>query len=348
MPLTPSMLARLEEQARNRKSRVYRRPAEQPEPKKSIVKYGHDIFEGTDYPATFDEFIGQREAKHQLITAIRSARNRGVPLDHVLLASGAQGIGKTTLAQIIAYELGTGFVAVSGPLTVKDARQLLRQMSEGDVLFWDEFHLAVAGNRNRADWLLPLLTDSVLMTNDSVEEMPHVTIIGATTDVGKLPATVTSRFMIRPTLHYYTDDEGIALVYALADRMKVPVTNEVVRVVAAAADNNPRDMRMILTAYRDLLIGGDGDIETALRWSGVTRDGLPQVCQEILLVLLDAPDHTASLETVQAALGEPGPLRHAEQRLIQRGYLVITGKGRKLTPEGVARAHSLLDGKDEG
>lgn len=339
MPLTPDMLSRIAERQAQQPPGADLTPHSR---RRTVVKRGHEIFEGGDYPQTFNEFVGQAEAINQIRTAIASARARGRPLDHVLLASGAQGIGKTTLAQIIAHELGAGLVSVSGAMTVNDARTILLQMAPGDVLFWDEFHLAVAGNRNRADWMLPLLTDSVLMTKNAVEEMPHVTVIAATTDVGRLPATIISRFMIRPEIVYYTDDEGIALTYNLAARMGVDVDNGVVRVIAQAANNNPRDMRMILTAYRDLSLTGHRDIETALRWAGVTRDGLPRICQDVMLVLLQATDHTLSLETIQAALGEPGPLRYAEQLLIQKGYLTITGRGRKLTPEGIDRAHGLI------
>jgi Holliday junction DNA helicase RuvB len=308
-----------------------------------VVRYGTEIFGDGDYPHRFNDFIGQADALEQLETAVISSILRGVPLDHVLLASGAQGIGKTTLAQIVAFELARGFVAVSGPMSVADARAILLQMQDGDVLFWDEFHLAVAGNRNRADWLLPLLTDHVLMTKNSVEVMPNITVIAATTDVGKLPATIVSRFMLRPTLTYYTDEEGFSLVLNLSQRMNVSVEPDNAVRIARAADNNPREMRMILTAVRDLTYSGrnSDDLDKAFDWAGVTYDGLTQVCQDILLVLLDSPDNTAGLETLQAALGEPGPLRPAEQRLIQKSLLVISGRGRKLTDAGIERAKLL-------
>lgn len=310
----------------------------------ALVKRGAQIFGTGDYPESWDGFIGQDDAIRQLKAAVTSAKHRHVSLDHVLLASGAQGIGKTTLAQIIAYEMGAGMVAISGPVTVAEARALLVQMEDGDVLFWDEIHLAVAGNRNRADWILPLLTDSVLMTKNTVERMPRVTVIGATTDVGKLPQTIISRFMVRPVLNYYTDEEGVLLTYNLADRMGIILSDEANYArVARAADNNPRDIRMIITAVRDVGYA-EGDLELAFEWAGVTHDGLSRVARDMLLVLLDSPDRTASLETVQALLGEPGPLRHAEQKVMQKGYVVITGRGRKLTERGVERAIKLTQG----
>jgi Holliday junction DNA helicase RuvB len=312
---------------------------------KSPVRYGEGIFTGGDYPQTWDGFVGQDEVIRQLKAVARSSRERAVPLEHILLASGAQGIGKTTLAQIIAFENNKGFVAVSGPLSVDDARAMLVQMEDGDILFWDEIHLAVAGNRNRADWILPLLTDGTLVTKKSVEQMPRVTVIGATTDVGKLPQTIISRFMIRPVLNYYTDAEGETLAVALADRMGIIFTDEAnYSRVARAADNNPRDIRMILTACRDAGYSEGGNLELAFKWAGVTPDGLSRVAQDMLMALLDSPDNTASLETVQALLGEPGPLRHPEQKLIQKGYVVITGRGRKLTDRGRDRAIELVQG----
>jgi Holliday junction resolvasome RuvABC ATP-dependent DNA helicase subunit len=143
MPLTPEMLAQIADRQSNIGADLDHHERSR---RRTVVKRGTEIFEGGDYPHTFDEFVGQAEAKTQLRTAIASAQARGAPLDHVLLASGAQGIGKTTLAQIIAAELGVGLVSVSGAMTVNDARTILLQMRPGDVLFWDEFHLAVSGN----------------------------------------------------------------------------------------------------------------------------------------------------------------------------------------------------------
>lgn len=311
----------------------------------AAVKRGPDIFKGTDYPQDWSGFIGQTQAREQLIAQVASARARNVRLDHTLLASGLHGIGKTTIAMLMAGQAGRGLVQVSGALSVSDARDVLLGMTDGDILFWDEIHLAVAGNRNRADWMLPFLTDGTLVTNSGVEQMPDVTVVGATTDVGKLPQTLISRFMVRPTLVGYTPEEGELLVANLSGRMQVPVLARERAAIARAANNNPRDMRMILTAVRDLNYITSGaepiDLDKAFEWAGVSYDGLSTVAQEMLLTLLVAPDHTASIDSIQAQLSEPGPLRHHEQVLLQRGYVTITGRGRCLTDEGVARAIQL-------
>lgn len=310
------------------------------------IKRGAEIFAGTDYPATFSRFVGQHQAVAQIKASISSAQQRGTRLDHILLASGTQGIGKTTLAQIVASEMGTGFVSVSGAITVTDARDILRAMEPQDILFWDEFHLAINGGKAKAEWLLPMLTDAVLLTKDSVEAMPDVTVIGATTDAGRLPVTITSRFMVRPALTFYTDAEGVLLVKQLTERMQVALPDEYFGDIAQAADNNPREMRLILTSVRDIILStGNVDLETAFRWAGVTPDGLSRTCQEILLALLLAKDHTASLETLQGLLGEPGPIKYAENQLMAKGLVTITGRGRQLTDAGLERSTRLANGR---
>lgn len=308
-------------------------------------KYGDEIVAGTDYPSTWDGFIGQVEAVEQLRAAVKAALHLDRRLDHILLASGAHGIGKTTLAQIVACQLGTGFIGVSGALSVDEARTIISSMRNGDVLFWDEFHLAVAGNKNRADWLLPMLTDHVLLTKRGTEPMPDITIIAATTDVGKLPQTVISRFMIRPRLDYYTLSEGVLICQNLAARMKINIigNDSAWSRIATAADNNPRTMRQILTAVQNIAITeSQVDLDKAFKWAGVTHDGLTDTAVDMLLVLIGSPNFTASLETIQASLGEPGPLRHHEQLLLQKGLIQITGRGRALTEAGVERVSELV------
>jgi holliday junction DNA helicase RuvB len=329
MPLPPHLEARI--------NAIYVKTNKQPAG--PAPKRGEEIFEGTDYPREWDLFVGQEQAKEQLQAAVHSAVARGRRLDHILLASGLHGIGKTTLAMLAAAKAGVGIVQVSGAMSVDEARRVLSGMQDGDVLFWDEIHLAVAGNRNRADWMLPLLTDGVLMTARGAEQMPDITVLGATTDLGKLPQTLISRFMVRPKLVAYTAEEGEDLVFNLGQRMNVWVEPKDRKAVAAAASNNPRDMRMILTAVRDLSYAGTPvDMDKAFEWAGFTRDGLSTVAVDMLLVLLGSPEFTASIDSIHAQLGEPGPLRHHEQALLQRAFITITGRGRQLTDEGRMRA----------
>jgi Holliday junction DNA helicase RuvB len=321
---------------------VTRRPDAKPRPQGPKPKHGDAIFEGTDYPKSWDGFVGQEAAVEQIRTSITSAILRSERLDHTLLASGAHGIGKTTMAQIIAYQMRGGLITVSGALSADDARTIFRSMADGDVLFWDEVHLAVQGNKNRADWILPMMTDGVLVSKTGSDKMPDITILAATTDVGKLPQTLISRFMVRPRLTYYTDAEATLICGKLAERMKVRLSNPAAMArIARAADNNPRAMRQILIAVRDLAHVGPVSLNKAFEWAGVTADGLTHEAIDILMVLFNSRAYTASRETIQATLGEPGTLAHSEQMLLQRGYIEIGGRGRTLTPEGIARAEEI-------
>lgn len=306
-------------------------------------KRGEQIFDGVDYPREWDGFIGQERAKEHLRVVCGSARARGVRLEHTLLASGLHGIGKTTLATLTAYHAGAGFLQTTGPLTASDARTMLRSMKDRDILFIDEAHLLVAGNKNKADWLLPYMTEGVLYTDRGAEKMPDVTILAATTDVGKLPATLISRFMVQPAIVPYTDDEGTQIVANLAKRMKVDLDEDgAAGAIAVAADNNPRSMRQILTGVRDLSYAypdSHPNLAKAFEWAGVSADGLSQVARDILVLLLLANDHTMSLDSVRAKLGEPGPIAHHEQQLLRRHFVDVTPRGRKLTDAGITRAH---------
>lgn len=308
-------------------------------------KRGEEIFEGTDYPRTWDGFVGQAKAKEQLIVQAASAKARGTRIEHTLLASGVAGIGKSTLATLLAYQAGAGLVRTTGPLTVEDARRLIRGMSDGDILLIDEIHLLVQGGRNKADWILPFMTEGTLYTERGAEKMPDIAVVGATTDVGKLPETLISRFMCQPELVQYSDDEGRLIVLNLAGRMEVEIDSDSALQVARAADNNPRVMRRILTTIRDLKYAypeSHPNLEKAFEWSGVSADGLFKTARDILLVLATARDHTASVETIRGQLSEPGPIQMHEKALLQRGLIEITGRGRKLTEKGLGRAREEI------
>lgn len=307
---------------------------------------GEEIFEGTDYPRTWEGFIGQQSAKEQLRVAAASARARSARMDHTLLASGLHGIGKSTLATLLAYQAGVGLVRATGPMAQAEARQLMVAMDDRDVLFIDEVHMLVAGNKNKADWLLPFMTEGVLYTPLGAERMPEVTIVAATTDVGKLPQTLISRFMIQPTLVPYTDAEGRLIATNLATRMQLDGLDDAkFSAIARASDNNPRVMRQILTQVRDLAFAYPDtvpNLEKALEWAGVSEDGLTKISREILLLLRAASNFTSSSDSLKAMLGEPGPIHHHEQQLLRRGLIEITGRGRRLTDAGALRAREEI------
>lgn len=301
-------------------------------------KVGTEIFGGGDYPQGWDGLIGQSLVKEQMQAAIRSCLGSDRRLPHTLLASGVAGVGKSTVAQIIGFQLGVRFLPVSGPMTALEFRRAVSGLSDDDVLCWDEIHTAVTGNRNRADWLLPYMTDHVLLTGKGRWEGPDVTIVGATTEPGKLPLTLLSRFMLKPTFAPYGVDEGVELATALAVRMGVALLPEDRVKVALASDCNPRAMREILTN-----LDFATSVEQAIGWAGYSPDGLSKIAQDILLVLLGADGNRASAPTIASMLGEPGSLQHHEQQLLQRGLMVISGTGRTLTESGLDRAKELTN-----
>ena len=147
-------------------------------------KRGEEIFEGTDYPREWSGFIGQDRAKEQLQIQIASANARSARLEHTLLDSGTHGIGKSTLATLLAHKAGVGITATTGPLDADDARRLMKPMKDRDVLFIDEAHTLVQGGRNKGDWLLPFMTEGRLYTSIGVHDslamgvsLAHVTAI---------------------------------------------------------------------------------------------------------------------------------------------------------------------------
>lgn len=308
------------------------------------VKRGKELFEGNDYPRDWDGFIGQAQAKEQLMVAVASAKARGVRLEHTLLASGQHGVGKSTLATLLAHKSGAGIVQTTGPLDIDKAQRLLAHMKDNDILFIDEAHTLVSKRKADAEWLLPFMVEGKLYTENGALDCPDVAIVAATTDAGRLPRTILSRFMVKPKIVAYTETEAGLIAANLSKRMKVKVPSADLPAIAQAANGNPRDMRSILTAIRDLQLTYPGkpvDLDKAFDWAGFSRDGLSVLSREILMVLCTQTNYTASIESLQAILGEPGPLRHDEQDLMQRGYVSITGRGRQLTEAGMLRAEEL-------
>lgn len=304
---------------------------------------GADIIAGPDVPASLADFVGQDQAIARLRMAIASAKARGARMDHVLLASGLHGVGKTTLAKLIAYEMGVGFLELSGAVSAEEARTALTGMGDGDVLFYDEIHLAVAGGKAKAEWLLHLLQGGSITTGAGVQKMADVTVIAATTDAQRLPATLLSRFLLTPTLVPYDNDQADHVAASLASRMGVATTDAVLSAVARAANNSPREMKALLVTVRDqIAIGAGVDFEQVLAFAGRTSDGLDSIAQDYLMTLLVTCSGVGGQSTIAGALGEPGPLGLTEQMLVQRGFIEIAPRGRVLTDAGAARTMSLL------
>lgn len=307
------------------------------------------------YPQTWDDFVGQPKVKRQLQVAIESADKRGARLSHILLASGVPGIGKTALALLTAIEAERRMHPVSGKMSTNEARIALSRLEDGDILFIDEAHRLVNGGKKNAEWLLHLLQDGVIMGPKGPEQQPDVTIIAATTDVGRLPQTILSRFQLRPVLRAYTAEEAAQITLRMCDRIlpkgvPLPEVDEL-RGIARAGSNNPRTISAIITNLRDLAVvdlasvhdGTRYDLTEPLSWLGLTPDGLTQSACDYLVALLEDFSGQAGERALQDRLNEPGGLEHIEALLMEHGLIARTPQGRVLTGPGITRANELAE-----
>lgn len=309
------------------------------------------ILDDPQYPQQWSEYIGQEKAKRQLRLAAASAKARGVSMPHVLLACGLHGIGKTALAGLVAREMGTQVKVITGQTSVDKMRKLLVGMADGDVIFYDEIHQAVKGGAAKGEWMLHYLQDGVLLGPLGPMDVPAVTIIGATTEIGKLPPTIISRFLIPPLAGYQLGEAAL-----IAERMTSGIFTscglplpcwEVLVAVARAGNCNPRAMRHILSTVRDIAVveghANDAgyDLAMTLDMLEVTEDGLNLTMRRYLTVLHGSFDGAAGASTLASVMSEPGGLAEAERVLQQKGLITLTPRGRLLTDAGVRRAHVL-------
>jgi Holliday junction DNA helicase RuvB len=299
----------------------------------------------------WSEFVGQDKAKRMLRLAAASAKARGARMGHVLLAAPYAGIGKTSLAFLVALERATGIKCASGKITVNEARVLLADCQDSDVLFIDEAHQMGKG----AEWLLHYMQNGKLMGPRGPEDGPQVTVIAATTEPGLLPAPVLDRFEYKPVLTPYSHDEATEIALTLAMKLfplAVPIPNEeVLHGIAGAGSCRPRIMRSLLLSLRDLasvgeISGPDYDLDVVLDLSEVTADGLTHQAQRYLTILLtEHGSGPAGLTPLGDRLGEKGAgMADLESLLLDKGLIIRQPRGRELTMSGVRRAKQLVTG----
>jgi len=205
-----------------------------------------------------------------------------------------------------------------------------------------------------AEWLLHLLTDGVLMGPTGPEAQPLITVIGATTDVGRLPETLVSRFGLRPVLAAYSDHEGCIIAMKMApaiftDLAPFPSVEDFTA-IATAANNNPRLIRAVLESLRDLALvdldsvydGAAYDLSEALTWLGLTGDGLTYLALRYLQALHIEFAGQAGEQSIADRLQEPGGVASTERLLQDKGLIAKTRQGRVLTAAGIRRARELV------
>lgn len=317
-------------------------------------KRGDSIFENVGGPRTWNEYVGQRRAKGQMRAAVASAKFRNAQVDHILIASGVPGVGKSALARIVAAEFGGGLVEVQGSLSQDEAQAILSGMKDGDFLFLDEVHQLVVGGKSRAEWLLPLMQDGVLLSAQGEWKAPKVTIIGASTNAAELPEAILSRFTVKPVVEMYSDEEATDIAQGMAQSVYgsigLPLPSRVTAAaLARAANNSPRDIKSMLRLLRDAEIAqeaprceqGHTDLSVMLEWAGRTADGLDDLAQRFLATLYVHFGGRAGKETIMSALGESTWPKLTENLLITKGYLGVDKGGRFLTDLGKAATLEL-------
>ena len=306
-----------------------------------------DDLEAHFRPQTLEDFIGQRRAKANLSVFIRAARERGEALDHVLFA-GPPGLGKTTLAQIVARELGVNFRATSGPVIAKagDLAALLTNLEERDVLFIDEIHRLNPAVEEvlypaMEDFQLDLIIGEGPAARSVRIELAKFTLIGATTRTGLLTTPLRDRFGIPVRLQFYEEEELERIVARGARVLGMEISADGAREIARRSRGTPRIAGRLLRRVRDFaavakapLIDA-GVADRALRAMEVDDRGLDALDRRYLSCIAENfGGGPVGVETIAAALSESRDALEEviEPFLIQQGLIARTPRGRVLTP----------------
>lgn len=297
-------------------------------------------------PKTLAHYVGQPEIKGNLQVFIEAAKNRGQPLDHVLL-SGPPGLGKTTLAYILARELGVGIRSTSGPVLERqgDLAAILTNIEPGEILFIDEIHRmhrAVEEVLYSAmeDFKLDIIIGQGPMARTVKLDLAPFTLVGATTRTGLLSAPLRDRFGIPCRLSYYTAEELKEIVIRAAGILEIEIHQDAAFELAARSRGTPRVAQRLLRRLRDFAEHGNGGVisadlvEAGLERLGVDSYGLDMMHLEILNAIVNKfQGGPVGLSTLTAAISEPKDTIEDvyEPYLIQEGFLQKTSRGRVAT-----------------
>ena len=310
------------------------------------------IIELTLRPQSFDDYIGQERLKKNLKLAIEAAKKRDEPIDHVLLY-GPPGLGKTTMASVIANEMGVGLRVTAGPAIERagDLASILTNLSDGDILFIDEIHrLGRAVEEVLYSAMEDFKLDIVIGKGPAARsvrlDLPKFTVIGATTRTGSLAAPLRDRFGHLYRLEFYTPEEITKIITRASRILKTEIKDESAAMLSTRARLTPRIANRLLKRVRDYAdVNGDGIIDTvitkdALEMMEIDEMGLDPADRSMLVNIIDNyGDNPVGLNTIAALTGDEASTIEDfyEPYLMQIGFIERTPRGRKVTVK--ARRH---------
>ena len=318
-------------------------------------------FEKALRPERFSDFSGQEKIIDNLRVFVAAARQRGEALDHVLF-HGPPGLGKTTLSNIIANELGVGFKVTSGPVLDKpgDLAGLLTSLDDNDVLFIDEIHRLSPIVEEylysaMEDYRIDIMIDKGPGARTVQLNLSPFTLIGATTRSGLLTSPLRARFGINCHLEYYDHEVLEGIIKRSARLLNVPITDEAALEIALRSRGTPRIANSLLRRVRDFAqVKGNGKIDTAIaRYAlealNIDKYGLDEIDNKLLLTIIDKfRGGPVGLGTIATALSEDaGTIEEVyEPYLIKEGFLMRTPRGRIVTQKAYAHLRRELPGKE--
>lgn len=305
-----------------------------------------DTFEKTIRPDSFDEYIGQKDVKENIKVFVSAAKMRGTSLDHVLLY-GPPGLGKTTLAHIIANELGSNIKTASGPTIEKsgDLAAILSTLEPNDVLFIDEIHripryIEEILYSAMEDFKLDIIIGSDGQSRNIKIDLPPFTLVGATTRAGDLTAPLRDRFGIVSKLEFYTNEELSLIVKRSSRVLSLEIEDEAADEIAKRSRKTPRIANRLLKRVSDFaLVNGNGIItldivKSSLKRLKIDESGLDSTDIEYLMNIINKFNGgPVGIESIASSIGEEATTIEdvIEPFLLQEGYVKRTSRGRVIT-----------------
>lgn len=327
--------------------RIKEKPRKNPVIKAETIAYDR-VFENSIRPKSFDTYVGQTALKETLKISIEAAKKRNTTLDHVLFY-GPPGLGKTTLAGIIAEELGTSVKITSAPSfeRPRDIIGVLMSLKEGEVLFIDEIHRLNTVTEEilypaMEDFYLDMMTGKTQTVKTMRIKLPKFTLVGATTKAGGISSPLRDRFGFVHRLQFYSVDELTQVILRTAKILNIEVTKDSAKEIARRSRGTPRIANRLLKRVGDFaIVKNEGKVDLSLTNESLSvlkidEYGLDETDRNMLMFIIEKYNGgPVGLDTIAAALGEDVRTIEdvCEPYLLQAGLLVRTPRGRKVSPE---------------